>query len=273
MYKSAMREWKAAAATEGTAEERVSALKAVFVKHMTLAKKSAAQVTVHSQREAGLERELSLARKALQKTTAVKDKLEELCRELQIRNRTVLEDAKRMSEEDAAKRKELSDHFSQTIAGVQEKLAVQGAEREETIKENEDIRGKLKKFLEEYELREEHHAKELETKDLQRQLAEAKFAQSEEIARMSVEKARLLEASLADSKATEEALKEQLASYASKFEEFQSTIGKSNRAFEGMLSRRSPLHSQAVLKLTPRCCRMMLLPQGSKLRWTRWRRW
>jgi aspartate-semialdehyde dehydrogenase len=49
------------------------------------------------------------------RTSTLKTKLEELCRQLQKENREVVEDAKRHTEEEAKQRQELQQRFTQAI--------------------------------------------------------------------------------------------------------------------------------------------------------------
>jgi regulator of replication initiation timing len=71
------------------------------------------------------------------KVSALRQKLESLCRELQRQNKILLDENKRVSTEEQQKRQELSTKFHNTIKDITSKLEEQGDERLQQIKENE----------------------------------------------------------------------------------------------------------------------------------------
>ncbi|KAF5827719.1 myosin-like coiled-coil protein-domain-containing protein [Dunaliella salina] len=83
----------------------------------------------------------------LKKTNAVRDKLEELCRQLQRDNRETLETARRLREEDAAQRQALQVKFSGTVSEVNARMEEQHADRERQQKVNEDLQAKLLELM------------------------------------------------------------------------------------------------------------------------------
>eukprot|EP00753_Platysulcus_tardus_P009216 PLAT1859.1.p2 GENE.PLAT1859.1~~PLAT1859.1.p2 ORF type:complete len:180 (-),score=111.07 PLAT1859.1:166-705(-) len=83
-------------------------------------------------------------------------------------------------------------------------------------------------FVEQYELREKHFERTLETKSLEAQLLTAKADQ--EVAQYE-QKLELLTAEKAALLATETELRAQLAMYTEKFEGFQETLSRSNEVF------------------------------------------
>lgn len=127
----------------------------------------------------------------LSRTNAVKKKLENLCKELQKQNKTVLDQSKQVSEEEATKRAELSAKFSESIKDVQEKLQTHDEERVKQGEENTKLREQLQSFINQYEVRDKHFEHQLQAKDLERQLAEAKLAQAEELCNKAIERADL----------------------------------------------------------------------------------
>jgi hypothetical protein len=90
----------------------------------------------------------------LDKTTALKDKLSELCRALQAEIKATKEEAAKVKENalsavdaEFAKRKQLSEEFSGTITSVQSKLEEQATARKDQLLENGDLRTKLTDLL------------------------------------------------------------------------------------------------------------------------------
>ncbi|NWQ82942.1 TXLNA protein, partial [Columbina picui] len=108
--------------------------------------------------------------------------------------------------------------------------------------ENMELAERLKKLIEQYELREEHIDKVFKHKDLQQQLVDAKLQQAQEMLKEAEERHQrekdfLLKEAVASQrmcelmKQQETHLKQQLALYTEKFEEFQNTLSKSSEVF------------------------------------------
>ena len=165
------------------------------------------------------------------KATAMKTKLETLCRELQRQNKQVFEDSKRVAAEEQQKRQDLSKKFHTTIKEITTKMEEQGEERMNQLKENETLREKLKNLAEQYQIREQHYATQMKAKDLERQLLEAKLKQQADIALQEALKAQAYKEQIASLAKTEGELRNQLSLYAEKFEQFQDTLTKSNDVF------------------------------------------
>eukprot|EP00898_Chlorokybus_atmophyticus_P005785 jgi/Chlat1/6207/Chrsp44S05745 len=187
------------------------------------------------------------------KTAAVKTKLESLCRELQRQNKIISEESKRAAAEEQQKRQELSTKFHNTIKEITLKLEEQGDERMRQFKENEMLREKLKHFAEQYEIREQHFAHQLRTKDLEQQLLEAKLKQQMELnAHAELASRAYVEQNHALAR-TEGELRGQLAMYGNKFEQFQDTLTKSNEVFatfkKEMEKARPLIMSKTIKKL------------------------
>lgn len=166
-----------------------------------------------------------------QKSTAMKGKLETLCRELQRQNKQVMEDAKRQANEEHTKRQELSGKFHSTIKEITDKMEEQAEERLRQLRENEMLRENLKNLKEQYQIREQHYATQMKAKDLERQLLEAKLKQQADIALQEALKAQAYKEQIASLAKTEGELRNQLSLYAEKFEQFQDTLTKSNDVF------------------------------------------
>jgi len=229
--KALIKEMKKIAESEADAAEKVEQLQAKLVSVISESKKMEGQGIVQTRKLEKSTKERELALGEVTKLSAVKGKLETLCRELQKQNKAVLDDSRRVAEEEQAKRAELSAKFQDTIKDVSAKLDAQGEDRIKTFQDNDALREKLKNFADQYELREQHFAHQLKTKDLEQQLLEAKLKHQTEISTQEGSKLEAYKAELETRTRTEIELRQQLATYSEKFETFQDTLGKSNEVF------------------------------------------
>uniref|UniRef100_A0A4X1VPT3 Beta-taxilin n=1 Tax=Sus scrofa TaxID=9823 RepID=A0A4X1VPT3_PIG len=131
-----------------------------------------------------------------------RSKLESLCRELQRHNKTLKEETLQRAREEEEKRKEITSHFQSTLTDIQAQIEQQSERNMKLCQENTELAEKLKSIIDQYELREE----------LLNQAAEWKL------------QAKVL-------KEQETVLQAQLTLYSGRFEEFQSTLTKSNEVF------------------------------------------
>ncbi|CAN0292179.1 unnamed protein product [Lampetra planeri] len=176
------------------------------------------------------------------KALLARSKLESLCRELQRHNRTLKEENLQRAREEEEKRREVTAHFQATLSEIQAQMGQHNERNARLKQENMELADKLKKLIEQYELREEHVNKVFRNKDLQQQLSDAKLQQTTELLEVSGEQ-HLKEKELLIKQVTETQrrcehmkqqeiqLKQQLALYTEKFEEFQGTLSKSNEVF------------------------------------------
>ncbi|CAG5883546.1 unnamed protein product [Menidia menidia] len=196
------------------------------------------------------------------KALLARSKLESLCRELQRHNRTLKEEGIQRTRLEEEKRKEVTSHFQVTLNDIQTQMEQHNERNASLRQENTELAEKLKKLYEQYKLREEHIDKVVKHKDLQQQLVDAKLQQAQELLRESEErhdreKDFLLKEAVESQrmcelmKQQEVHLKQQLLNgfvldwllhgvlysvsqlslYTEKFEEFQTTLSKSNEVF------------------------------------------
>uniref|UniRef100_A0A6Q2Y6D6 Taxilin gamma n=1 Tax=Esox lucius TaxID=8010 RepID=A0A6Q2Y6D6_ESOLU len=176
------------------------------------------------------------------KAILARSKLESLCRELQRHNKTLKEENMQRSREYEERRKEATLHFQMTLNEIELQMEQHNAHNSKLRQENMELAEKLKKLLEQYELREEHIDKVFKHKELQQQLVDAKLQRTAELMREVEEKQqRERDFLLKDAtesrhkcelmKEQETQLKQQLSLYMDKFEEFQTTLAKSNEVF------------------------------------------
>ncbi|XP_013414749.1 alpha-taxilin [Lingula anatina] len=176
------------------------------------------------------------------KAVLAKSKLESLCRELQRHNKLIKEESLARAKEEEEKRKEVTTRFQTTINEIQTQMQENQARNNTLKEENSELANKLKGLIDQYEKREEHIEKIFKHKDLECQLSDAKLQQqtlqtAEEKERTLTEK-KLLLTQLTEAhkkiellEQAESHLKAQLALYTEKYEDFQSTLTKSNAVF------------------------------------------
>ena len=165
---------------DATVEQKLEALRSAFLEKASSLRKSAQQVEDANAR-AGVARIQRDALKAdFDKVVAVKDKLEVLCRELQKANKTVIADARAAAVAEAEKRDELSKQFESGLGDISSKLEAHSEERAASLRENEELREHLRKLVERSDLQEAHFDKAKQTFDLEKQLYEARLAESAE---------------------------------------------------------------------------------------------
>nr|XP_057934559.1 gamma-taxilin isoform X2 [Doryrhamphus excisus]XP_057934560.1 gamma-taxilin isoform X2 [Doryrhamphus excisus] len=176
------------------------------------------------------------------KAILARSKLESLCRELQRHNKTLKEENGQRSREYEEQRKEAMLHFQMTLSDIEVQMEQHSSHNTKLRQENMELAEKLKKLIEQYELREEHIDKVFKHKELQQQLMDAKLQRITEIMK-EVEEKQQRERDFLLKNATESRhkcelmkeqevqLKQQLSLYMDKFEEFQSTLAKSNEVF------------------------------------------
>ncbi|KAF7654616.1 hypothetical protein LDENG_00067100 [Lucifuga dentata] len=176
------------------------------------------------------------------KAILARSKLESLCRELQRHNKTLKEENAQRSREYEEQRKEAMLHFQITLSNIEVQMEQHSSHNTKLRQENMELAEKLKKLIEQYELREEHIDKVFKHKELQQQLMDAKLQRITEMMKEVEEKQqRERDFLLKDAtesrrkcgvmKEQETQLKQQLSLYMDKFEEFQSTLAKSNEVF------------------------------------------
>lgn len=144
--------------------------------------------------------------------------------------------------EEEERRKEATAHFQITLNEIQAQLEQHDIHNAKLRQENIELGEKLKKLIEQYALREEHIDKVFKHKELQQQLVDAKLQQTTQLIKEADEKHQrereflLKEATESrhkyeQMKQQEVQLKQQLSLYMDKFEEFQTTMAKSNELF------------------------------------------
>lgn len=176
------------------------------------------------------------------RTLLVRSRLENVCRELQRQNRAVKEEALAKIKEEEEKRREVASKFQGTLNEVLHLVQENQGRNDQLKAENLDLAGKLKALMSHYELWEASVQKLIQQKEIECKLLAAKMAHSNAIAEQerehSLNEKEILFAKIAElqekgilMEATESHLKEEIAAYTGKYDEFQKILGKSNETF------------------------------------------
>ncbi|KPP72761.1 alpha-taxilin-like [Scleropages formosus] len=255
--------------TLSTPEEKLAGLCKKYAELLEEHRNAQKQMRVLQRKQTQLIQEKDQLRSEHSKAILARSKLESLCRELQRHNRTLKvrgrggsdgdpdasapsgdgcvwcplqEDGVQRARVEEEKRKEVTSHFQVTLNDIQAQMEQHNERNAALRQENMELAEKLKKLIEQYELREEHIDKVFKHKDLQQQLVDAKLRQAQELLKESEdrhqrEKDFLLKEAVESQrmcelmKQQEVHLKQQLSLYTEKFEEFQNTLSKSNEVF------------------------------------------
>lgn len=215
--------------TDTPSTDRVQRLLEMLEAEHEQSQQLASQGEGHLNELGEVERERSASQGELNRTLAVKNKLESLCRQLQQQSDTLVEERKRLTDTERRRRHELADEYQHTIEDVKKKMDNQANERARLARENEELRSSFKKFFEKYdgrekELLEQQKGREVEVVDLNKKLEEQANIYKQEATREAVaqrENQELLN--------TESVLRGQLQTYSNKFSNFQDALSKSDK--------------------------------------------
>uniref|UniRef100_A0A673L242 Alpha-taxilin-like n=1 Tax=Sinocyclocheilus rhinocerous TaxID=307959 RepID=A0A673L242_9TELE len=228
--------------TLSTPEEKLGGLCKKYAELLEENRNAQKQMRSLQKKQTQLIQEKDHLRNEHSKAILARSKLESLCRELQRHNRTLKEDGVQRARLEEEKRKEVTSHFQVTLNDIQAQMEQHNKRNANLRQENMELADKLKKLIEQYELREEHIDKVFKQKDLQQQLVDAKLHQAQALLKGSEDRHQkekdflLKEAAESQRmyelmKQQEVHLKQQLSLYTEKFEEFQNTLSKSNEVF------------------------------------------
>lgn len=228
--------------TLSTPEEKLAGLCKKYAELLEEHRNTQKQMRALQKKQNQLVQEKDNLRNEHSKAILARSKLESLCRELQRHNRTLKEEGMQRTRLEEEKRKEVTSHFQVTLNDIQAQMQQHDERNASLRQENAELAEKLKKLYEQYKLREEHIEKVVKHKDLQQQLVDAKLHQAQELLKESEdrherEKDFLLKEAVESQrmcelmKQQEVHLKQQLSLYTEKFEEFQTTLSKSNEVF------------------------------------------
>lgn len=176
------------------------------------------------------ERDAAVEEKA--RVVELNSKLHELCRELRKENALLLDTSKAISAQELSQRKSLTENFQETVEGITKRLEEHEKDRLRVVTENGVLKQKLKALCEQYEARDSHYNQQLQTKDLEIQLANTKLQeQAELVDRAEVQSKKMSEA-FAQMQSHKLETDKLLESYNERFSECQHSIEKSNEVFK-----------------------------------------
>ncbi|XP_044930316.1 LOW QUALITY PROTEIN: gamma-taxilin-like [Mustela putorius furo] len=228
--------------TLSTPEEKLAALCKKYADLLEESRNVQKQMKILQKKQAQIVKEKVQLQSEHSKAVLARSKLESLCRELQRHNRTLKEENMQQAQEEEENRKEATARFQLTLNEIQAQLEQHDIHNARLRQENTELGEKLKRLVEQYALREEHIDKVFKHKDLQQQLVDARLQQTTQLIEEADEKHQrekeflLKEATESrhkyeEMKQQEVQLKQQLSLYMDKFEEFQTTMAKSNELF------------------------------------------
>ncbi|XP_070459268.1 beta-taxilin isoform X2 [Equus przewalskii] len=185
----------------------------------------------------GLGKEANLLMQNLNKLQTPEEKLDFLFKKY-----AELEETLQRAREEEEKRKEITNHFQSTLTDIQAQIEQQSERNMKLCQENTELAEKLKSIIDQYELREEHLDKIFKHRELQQKLVDAKLEQAQEMMQEAEERHKQEKEYLLNQaaewklqakvlKEQETVLQAQLTLYSGRFEEFQSTLTKSNEVF------------------------------------------
>ncbi|XP_045394980.1 gamma-taxilin isoform X2 [Lemur catta] len=225
-----------------TPEEKLAALCKKYADLLEESRNVQKQIKTLQKKQAQIVKEKVHLQSEQSKAFLARSKLESLCRELQRHNKTLKEEHMQQAKEEEESRKEATVHFQITLNEIQAQMEQHDIHNAKLQQENIELGEKLKKLLEEYTLREEHIEKVFKHKELQQQFVDARLQQTAQLIKEADKKHErereflLKEATESrhkyeEMKQEEVQLKQQLSLYMDKFEEFQTTMAKSNELF------------------------------------------
>ncbi|XP_006986143.1 beta-taxilin [Peromyscus maniculatus bairdii] len=225
-----------------TAEEKLDFLFKKYAELLDEHRAEQKKLRLLRKQQAQTQREKDQLQSEHNRAILARSKLESLCRELQRHNKTLKEETLQRAREEEEKRKEITSHFQTTLTDIQTQIEQQSERNMKLCQENTELAEKLKSIIDQYELREEHLDKIFKHRELQQKLVDAKLEQAQELMQEAEERHQREKEYLLNQaaewklqakvlKEQETVLQTQLTLYSGRFEEFQSTLSKSNEVF------------------------------------------
>ncbi|XP_008820355.1 beta-taxilin [Nannospalax galili] len=225
-----------------TPEEKLDCLFKKYAELLDEHRTEQKKLKLLQKKQAQIQKEKDQLQSEHSRAILARSKLESLCRELQRHNKTLKEETLQRAREEEEKRKDITSHFQTTLTDIQAQIEQQSERNMKLCQENTELAEKLKSIIDQYELREEHLDKIFKHRDLQQKLVDAKLEQAQEMMKEAEEQHKREKEYLLNQaaewklqakvlKEQETVLQAQLTLYSGRFEEFQSTLTKSNEVF------------------------------------------
>uniref|UniRef100_A0AAZ3SB26 Taxilin gamma n=1 Tax=Oncorhynchus tshawytscha TaxID=74940 RepID=A0AAZ3SB26_ONCTS len=203
--------------TLASPEEKLAALCKKYADSLEESRSIQKQVKALQKKQSQMVKEKIHLQSEHSKAILARSKLESLCRELQRHNKTLKDDNTQRSREYEERRKEATLHFQMTLNQIEVQMEQHNSHNSKLRQENMELAQKLNKLIKQYELREEHIDKVFKHKEKQQQLVDAKLQRTAELMR--------------ELEGKQQRERDFLSLYMDKFEEFQTTLAKSNEVF------------------------------------------
>lgn len=178
---------------------------------------------------ANTERQCEGSQVELNRTLAVKGKLESLCRQLQQQTKVLVEERRQLTDSERVRRQELADEFQHTIGDVKKTMDQQAQERARLARENEELRNRFKQFFEQYDKREKELVEQQKTREVEVRMIELRLAEQTQLYRQEATREAQAQHENDELLNTEQVLRGQLQTYSSKFNNFQDALSKSDK--------------------------------------------
>lgn len=175
------------------------------------------------------EHERDSAQGELNRTLAVKNKLESLCRQLQQQTNALVDARRQLTDNESLRRQELADEFQHTIGDVKKKMDQQANERDRLARENKELRDRFKQFFEQYDRREKELLEQQRDREQEVQVFEKRLAEQAQLYQQEATRENAAKRENEVLSNTEQALRGQLQTYSNKFNHFQDALSKSDK--------------------------------------------
>eukprot|EP00462_Mataza_sp_D1_P023049 CAMPEP_0175142916 /NCGR_PEP_ID=MMETSP0087-20121206/13101_1 /TAXON_ID=136419 /ORGANISM="Unknown Unknown, Strain D1" /LENGTH=408 /DNA_ID=CAMNT_0016426845 /DNA_START=6 /DNA_END=1235 /DNA_ORIENTATION=- len=186
----------------------------------------------------------TLLKEAHNRNVAVKDKLDEMCKDLHKRNQAYSVELKDIQAIHSKQHKDMTTKFETSLESIGQQLAQHNENSDAVHKENVKMKEQIQKLLEYDKAKEAHQQHQLKTKDIEYKMLAAKLQQHTEVAQSCLDKAQASEGEVTRLQAVETSLRNQLQEYATKFEAVQDTMSKSQSLFLSFKSEMDKMTKQ-----------------------------
>ncbi|KAJ3403712.1 hypothetical protein HDU80_003823 [Chytriomyces hyalinus] len=262
LVKKESREMSILAESHRPAEERIRTIQTRYIELFQLHKRVERDAQKLAKRQDAERREREALKAELHKVNIQKQKIENLCRELQKENKKVKEKCDSIVQSQKQEREELSTKFVSTISEIRSEITqvrtvVGIPDSPETTDSisiasvyDTAIKEKLMNFFNQWNAREKQFEAAISSSGMENRLLEAKLEQQRQIAAQEVERNGSLKLQVGSFLTTERDLRKQLQVYVDKFRQVEETLNKSNELFstfriemEAMTSKTKSLES------------------------------
>ncbi|KAJ3228121.1 hypothetical protein HDU81_006296 [Chytriomyces hyalinus] len=262
LVKKESREMSILAESHRPAEERIRTIQTRYIELFQVHKRVERDAQKLAKRQDAERREREALKAELHKVNIQKQKIENLCRELQKENKKVKEKCDSIVQSQKQEREELSTKFVSTISEIRSEITqvrtvVGIPDSPETTDSisiasvyDTAIKEKLMNFFNQWTAREKQFEAAISSSGMENRLLEAKLEQQRQIAAQEVERNASLKMQVGSFLTTERDLRKQLQVYVDKFRQVEETLNKSNELFstfriemEAMTSKTKSLES------------------------------